>query len=621
MTTTIKRGIFQPQLLAAAVALGVGSPANAIDFNIGEIEGKFDSSLSIGSSWSTQAPDKTFISNFNSMGVQGGKSSSRTVDDNRLNFKSGENFSTIFKGLHDLELKYGDSGAFVRGKYWYDSELKDGNQHFYDIDDHGRDRAAKASGAMFLDSFVYHNYDIGDQPGNVRLGKQVVSWGESTFIQNGINSINPVDVAALRRPGSEIKEGLVPVNMFYLSQGLMENVTAEGFYQIEWDKTVTDNCGTFFGADGVAKGCYDRLVVNGYDLAPGVASNTGGAGAIANKLDDVYIPRAKDNDARDGGQYGLALRWFLPDWNDTELGAYAMNYHSRNPFLSTVRTKGPGTPASPLNTIRSARYFIDYPEDIRLYGLSFQTNIGGTSLGGELSYRPNMPLQINTPDLLSATTNVPGTAGFSPLVSSGYVADVPQGGVINGYKRMPVVQAQMTATHFIDQVIGADRLTLIGEIGINRINGLGSADGSDIRFGRSPAFGSGEVLDQPGRPGSGMANCRGTAVGLPNASNPAQECNSDGFYTSTSWGYRARAKLDYPNVFAGVNLAPNLAWSHDVNGTGPNFEEGAKAISLGLDADYLNTYTASLSYTNYFGGDYNTLTDRDYVSLSFGVNF
>ncbi|MDL2424645.1 DUF1302 domain-containing protein, partial [Pseudomonas sp. BAgro211] len=51
------------------------------------------------------------------------------------------------------------------------------------------------------------------------------------------------------------------------------------------------------------------------------------------------------------------------------------------------------------------------------------------------------------------------------------------------------------------------------------------------------------------------------------------------------------------------------------------FEEGAKAISLGLDADYLNTYTASLSYTNYFDGKYNTLTDRDFVSLSFGVNF
>ena len=46
-----------------------------------------------------------------------------------------------------------------------------------------------------------------------------------------------------------------------------------------------------------------------------------------------------------------------------------------------------------------------------------------------------------------------------------------------------------------------------------------------------------------------------------------------------------------------------------------------KAASVGLDADYLNTYTASLSYTNFFDGKYNTQGDRDFLALSFGVNF
>ncbi|MCY1312327.1 hypothetical protein D9M70_627400 [compost metagenome] len=94
-----------------------------------------------------------------------------------------------------------------------------------------------------------------------------------------------------------------------------------------------------------------------------------------------------------------------------------------------------------------------------------------------------------------------------------------------------------------------------------------------------------------------------------------------GFLTSSSWGYRARGILDYSNVFAGINLKPNLAWSHDVDGYGPVFNEGAKAVSLGLDAEYQNTYTASLSYTNFLGGDFNTATDRDFIALSFGVNF
>ncbi|MDT4847224.1 hypothetical protein FQZ97_812730 [compost metagenome] len=174
---------------------------------------------------------------------------------------------------------------------------------------------------------------------------------------------------------------------------------------------------------------------------------------------------------------------------------------------------------------------------------------------------------------------------------------------------MPVLQAQMTATQFFDQVWGADRLTLVGEVGYNRINGLGPADGTDLRFGRGPSFGSGVL------PGAANAAC------LNPASNPQQECNSHGFHTTDSWGYRARAKLDYSNVIAGINLAPNLAWSHDVDGWGPNFEEGAKAVSLGVDADYMSTYTASLSYTDFFGGHFNTNVDRDFVALSVGVNF
>ncbi|WP_447803119.1 DUF1302 domain-containing protein [Pseudomonas serbica] len=610
MTRTTMRGVFQPSLLAVAVMVATCSSnqAQAVDFNIGEIQGSFDSALSIGASWSTTDPDKQFISNFNAQGVTGGESASRTTDDNRLNFKKGETFSKIFKGVHDLELKYGDSGAFVRGKYWYDFELMDESRPFYDIDDAGRDRAAKSSGAMFLDSFVYHNYTIGDQVGNVRLGKQVVSWGESTFIGNSINSINPVDVAALRRPGAEVKEGLIPVNLLYVSQGLADNITAEAFYQLEWDKSVVDNCGTFFGSDGVPQGCNDRLVVAGLDLPPGAARNTGGLGAIAAGTDDAFIPRLKDNDARDSGQYGLALRWFVPEFNDTEFGAYAMNYHSRSPYLSINQMS---SAAGGVTSARSVRYFIDYPEDIRLYGLSFQTNVEGVSLGGEVSYRPNMPLQLNTADLLSAAT----FGATSPLITSGF-AGRNLGAEVNGYKRMPVTQAQVTATQFFDQVLGASRLTVVGEVGYNHINGLGKADGSELRFGRSPAFGSGELQGA-----AGPATCLGTAVGTPSASNPAQECNDDGFYTSNSWGYRLRGKLDYQNVIAGINLSPNLAWSHDVQGYGPNFDEGSKAVSVGVDADYLNTYNASLSYTNYFGGDFNTNVDRDYVALSFGVNF
>ena len=582
--------------LAVSLASTLAAPAFGVTFNIGEIEGQFDSSMSIGASWSVRGADPDLVGARN-----GGKASSQTGDDGRLNFKRGETFSKIFKGIHDLELKYGDTGVFVRGKYWYDFELKDESRLLYDISDSNRKEGAQSSGAQILDAFVYHNYAIGEQPGSVRLGKQVVSWGESTFILNSINSINPVDVAAFRRPGAEIKEGLIPVNMFYVAQSLTENLSAEVFYQLEWDQTIVDNCGTFFSLDVLADGCTDRIAVNGSDF--------GGPGSPGYR----YVGRAGDKDARDSGQYGIALRWFSPEL-DTEFGFYTMNYHSRTPSLSYIAGQNTflqdSSVQNPATGEMFAKYYLEYPEDIRLHGVSFSTTVGSASVAGELSYRPNMPMQINTTDLtLGAVAQGPlaqalGVNANLPIYTSGH-AQFGSGENLKGYDRKPLTQAQVTVTQFFDQVMGASRFTLVGEVGYSHISNLGE---NELRFGRAPEFGAGAL------PTNSL--CTGVA----NSANP-DECNNKGFYTTTSWGYRARAILDYSDVFAGINLKPNVSWSHDVDGYGPTFNEGNKAISLGLDADYQNTYTASLSYTDFFGGEYNTNIDRDFVALSFGVNF
>ena len=176
--------------LALAVSLA-STPAWGVSFNIGAVEGQIDSEPSIGASWSTAKADRKLIGANN-----GGTGQSEISDDGRLNFKRGETFSKIFTGMHALELKYGDSGLYVRGKYWYDFELQDDSRPFKPISDSGREASAQSAGGQLLDAFVYHNYAIADQPGAVRLGKQVVSWGESVFIGGGINAINPTDPSA-----------------------------------------------------------------------------------------------------------------------------------------------------------------------------------------------------------------------------------------------------------------------------------------------------------------------------------------------------------------------------------------------------------------------------------------
>ncbi|MDH0893255.1 MULTISPECIES: DUF1302 domain-containing protein [unclassified Pseudomonas] len=646
MKNITPRAAFRLQALAAAVALGCAAGSQAATFNIGEIDGQFDSTLSIGASWSTRSADPDLIGANN-----GGDGLSQTSDDSRQNFKRGETFSKIFKGLHDLELKYRDTGVFLRGKYWYDFELKDEGRLFKDIDDSNRKAGSQSSGAQLLDAFLYHNYDIAGLPGSVRVGKQVVSWGESTFIMNGINAINPVDVSAFRRPGAELKEGLIPVNMLYLSQSLTDNLSAEAFYQLEWDQTVLDNCGTFFAqTDVVSDGCSNNLRA----LSPRsvLAAPLGGAllaalernyGADVNE-EGVLIRRGADRDARDDGQWGLTLRYLFEPL-DTEFGAYFMNYHSRTPFMSlsmpdqaTIDAIEAAFPATgPTGSLRAvagaskAGYFMDYPEDIRLYGLSFATTLPtGTAWQGEISYRPNAPVQLNSTDILYS--------GLTPMLGFGNVsvlAGTPGQDTV-GYRRKEITQFQTTFTHFIDQIMGASRLTLVGEVGVAHIGGL---EGSDkARYGRDPVFGPGPLPGTLGNtagalfPASaGNSTCVGLNKGTLNngagngagAENASKYCEDDGFATSTSWGYRVRAIWDYPNVFAGVNLKPSIAWSHDVKGYGPNglFTEGAKAISLGLDAEYANTYSASLSYTDFFGGTYNTLVDRDFLALSVGVSF
>lgn len=615
--------------LAVSLASSLAGPAFGVSFNVGEIEGQFDSSLSIGASWSTQSPNKNLIGVNN-----GGHGLSQTSDDGHANFKSGETFSKIFKGIHDLELKYGDTGVFVRGKYWYDFELKDESRQFKDISDSNRKEGAKSSGGQILDAFVYHNYAIADQPGSVRLGKQVVSWGESTFIGGGINSINPIDVSAFRRPGAEIKEGLIPVNMFYVSQSLTDNLSAEAFYQLEWDQTVVDNCGTFFSQpDIVADGCDSNLrVLNKRSQIPAIALGPLAANGVNVDNEGVLVRRGPDRDARDSGQYGVSFK-YMYDPLDTEFGAYFMNYHSRAPIFSATGAPqsvyntaaglpGPFAALAPLLVAGNSQYFIEYPEDIRLYGLSFSTTLPtGTAWSGEISYRPNAPVQLNSTDILFAGVRPLGGA----LTNASLLTGVP-GQDLHGYERKEITQLQTTFTHFFDQVMGASRLTLVGEVGATYVGGLESR--SEKRYGRDPVYGPGEL------PATGTTN---TCANILNAStingagpgspqnNRSRNCDNDGFTTSMSWGYRGRAIWEYNDVFAGVNLKPNVAWSHDVSGYSPgpggNFEEGRKAVSLGVDAEYQNTYTASLAYTNFFDGKYTTVDDRDFVALSFGVNF
>jgi hypothetical protein len=167
-------------------------------------------------------------------------------------------------------------------------------------------------------------------------------------------------------------------------------------------------------------------------------------------------------------------------------------------------------------------------------------------------------------------------------------------GLALGWDRFDVTQAQTTVVYFWDQGLGAERVSLVGEVAWIGMNDL--PDISVMPYGRNPIFGAPTNLGGP---------------------------SNEGFVTSNSWGYRLRASANYPNVFSGVELTPSIAWSQDVSGTAPtgSFIDGRNALGIALGANYLTKYRAAIAYTWFMGGYANTQVDRDFFSFTVSMDF
>ena len=597
---------------AVALALGASAPSQSFEFTSasGELTGSFDTTLSLGARWRMEKPDSALIGIAN-----GGTARSVNEDDGNLNWDRGDAVSLAAKATHDLEVNYRNYGAFVRATYFYDDAVMSKSG----LSSEARDQAGRDF--EILDAYVRGDFDVGNRSLGVRLGRQVVNWGESTFIQNGINVLNPIDVSRLRIPGSELREGLMPLNMLWGSYDLTDRFSAEGVWMLEWEETRIDPAGTFFSSN-------DFLSPGGKNVFIGFGrrNDLGSTPSLDPRVHPpIGAPRGTDREARDSGQFGLALRYFADQWNSTEFGFYAVRYHSRTPVASgtkgtptlyvngqQIQIDGAGNPIPP-GIVPAASYFAEYPEGIRLYGLSFNTpGPWGVALQGEYSYRPNQPVQIAAPELLLAAlgqgNQIPGSA------------EIPLGGEIRGYERVRMQQAQVSATKAFGPTLGAQQLVTVGEVGYTRLDLP-----RDIPFNAPGVF-----LPAPGSDTT-------TSFGS------AQE---QGYASRDSWGYRIVGRMDYPNAIGAANLSPRLVFTHDVSGRSPTFNEDAKALTFGLGINYLQNLEIDLSYTSFFGGEKiqgtdpnaadprfpggqsasysshtNPLKDRDFLAISVSYSF
>ena len=625
-------------VVVLAVGLGTLStaPVEAADLSIGECRFLFDTTLSYGLRYRLDDQDQRII------GLPaGGSAFSVNGDDGNQNFDTGISSNAV-KATIDIDLAYKNVGAFFRGTGFYDFELKGGKRARTPLS--GPALEWSGSRAELLDAYAWWRYNLGTRRGQLRGGQPVLNWGESTFIPGGISSINPVDVSALRVPGAELREAFRPVGMFWGSVDLTETLSVEGFYQYDWEETVIDPPGTYFSTNDFAGRGGTHVF-----LAFGSFADTGDSPFYVQPPVDrpfMGVPRGTDLEPSDSGQWGAALRW-LAGFGSTEFGFYFMNYHSRLPAVNgitgTIQGAGAGAAAGARAAgviyqtfgvppgaspevdalaaqagqaaatdayAATARYFISYPEDIKLWGVSFNSQIGttGIALQGELSYKQDAPYLIDDVELLFAALSPisPGLAAVNQAVPGGAGFEE----VIPGVRYHDATQFQFTLTKAWGSIpaLRADQALLLFEPAVIHVSGMPSKD--ELRYEAPGTYTSGNpLMSQPGGAHAGKAY------------EPAEA-----FADPTSWGYRLVGRLVYNNAIGAFNVIPRFGWGHDVDGNTPGpggaFIDGRTAFTLGVGFEYLSKLQFDLSWTTYSGaGRYNLINDRDFVAANVKYSF
>ncbi len=621
-------------ILVAAIIGLFAMPGEAIDLSgsSGKYTLNLDITVSYGARYRVQDRDMAIISPF-----EGGTAWSVNGDDGDLNFDKGivsnTPKATVDFGFgYDLGGNY-SIGFFTRASAFYDFALEQDCCARTELTDEALDWAG--SRTELLDAYLWWQFPIGE----IRVGSQVLNWGESTFIQGGLSVINPVDVSALRVPGSELREAFRPVGMVWGSIDLSRNISVEGFYEYEWDPIVIDPPGTYFSTnDFVGPG--GENVFLAFASFPDTGEQPFFMGADRDTLYPypfMSVPRGDTRDAKDGGQYGLSLKWFVPSWGGTEFGFYYMNVHSRLPTINgitgTQQAAGQGLAAAPGAALavyaalgvppglspavdaaaagaaqaaatsiyaQSATWFLAYPEDMKLYGVSWNSQLGtsGIAFQGEVSYRQDAPYQADDVEVLFAA--------LSPI-SAGLAAtnQVAPGGLgfeeeVVGYRLLDSSQLQFTFTKVFSNILGANQGVLVGEFGFNKVWDMPSKD--VLRFEGPGTYTSGNPIHSlPGGAHAGKA--------YEDASH---------FADDFSWGYRIVGRLTYNNAIGAWSLAPRFSWAHDPHGITPgpggSFIAGRMAATIGIQAGFQNAWQIDLSYTTFMGaGRYNLINDRDFL--------
>jgi hypothetical protein len=516
-----------------------------------------------------------------------------------------------------MAVRWGSFGAYVRGAAFYDFENQSDDPARTEFNSDAENLVG--SDVELRESYVTWRFAPGGMPAVIRVGQQILSWSETTFVRDGLDVINPVNLVTALQPASVREDLRTPQRMVWGAANVTETFSIEAYYQYEWEPVTLPPVGWYFsnidavGGEGLQSWMFGDGQIS--DLGTDLDQHFHlPAGTLGFDEDFQRLPGVNRDTPSDTGQYGVAVIGILPGSNATKIGMHYIHYHSRLPLVmgrtgdaaAVAATAEPfvaaratalesvylgegldpteaallGREAAEQLTLSSygneASFFVTYPEDIDLFGFSFSTSTTrtGTLLAGEVTHHKDFPFQIAFGPLLQTV--------FSPVLFDPDVGNTPLGDfgpseVIGGFKKLDRTSATLEAAQIFRGRLWADLVLVSADLSLAHVDGIPGGD--------KPPLTSGD---------------------------------------EDSWGYRLQASARYSGLFGGVNISPFISFKHDFDGTTPapvsTFVEDRKSLSIGLRASYINRITTSLNYTSFFGGGRaNLLRDRDY--LRFQVSY
>lgn len=652
-------------LAAIVVATLTGAvPLRAVElYGKGGWDVRLDTTLSVGAAVRVQERDSDLVY----IGNGGDATNPEYVnrDDGNQNYDQWDVYSANAKALLELDARWKNYGAFVRANMFYDVVQNCAQcTRRTDLSSDARHRPENLEGGvvgthfLLLDAYLDGQWEVFDRPFELRVGRQVINWGQSLFIQGGINQTSAIDVAKVRTPGVDFgREALFPAGFVKGSAEIIRNLGVEIYYQWEWNKTYLDPTGAYFsqsdttgrGAEGLffgsspVPGVQSPLGDPGSDpiidpipglpppLTPLFPGFSGCGGVIPNPnpppsvIDDAPctaqdlfdvaagIPQRSDDEPSSQGQWGAALRYFIEPIQ-SEVAAYYIRYHAKTPGVGfDVGFPAPAAPPIiPAGSwvIQPTAYFRQYASDIDLYGVSLDTEFWDIAAGLEISYRPNDPVILNPGnELLEDRNAAPSDPLGLRLAPAPYQIDG-----VTSEKRLQIggngIYVLGPGNRYLGRLVEwlrSDTITFI-------------ADAAVVIFPDLEPTCTAEQIAAiaPGTLGDPLPGCK-HYQGPPD--NPT---NRD--VDRTSWGYQLLVQAPYSNPLGiPIDLTPRISWLHDVMGNTPGllpFLENRKAISVGVTVDYLQTWTFDVGYTNFFGaGAAEAIHDRDWLAMNLSFRF